>query len=79
MNASSREITQLKQAFKESGYTYQELATILGISNSYCYKIINNDKYQKIYYNLASRIAFVLRGILLIYSRSNLFFEILIP
>ena len=47
MNASSREITQLKQAFKESGYTYQELATILGISNSYCYKIINNDKYQK--------------------------------
>ncbi|MBG9612477.1 MULTISPECIES: helix-turn-helix domain-containing protein [Bacillus] len=62
MNSSNSEKTQLKQAFKESGYTYQELAGILGISNSYCYKIINNDKYQKnIYYNLASRIACVFK------------------
>ncbi|ARJ20488.1 transcriptional regulator [Bacillus mycoides] len=62
MNSSNIESTQLKKAFKDSGYTYQELAGILGISSSYCYKIINNDKYKKnVYYSLASQIAGVFK------------------
>ncbi|MEB9377021.1 helix-turn-helix transcriptional regulator [Bacillus cereus] len=52
------EETKLKAAFKNSGYKYQELADALGISCSYCYKLINNHNYKKkISYNLASRMA----------------------
>ncbi|MED1303087.1 transcriptional regulator [[Bacillus thuringiensis] serovar konkukian] len=55
------EYTKLKMAFKESGYTYKELSKLLGISYSYCFKIINNEKYKKnIYYSLASKVADVL-------------------
>ncbi|WP_144489714.1 helix-turn-helix transcriptional regulator [Bacillus thuringiensis] len=54
--------TKLKSAFEESGYTYEELALKIGISYSYCYRIINNDKYKKnIYYSLAAKIARVLK------------------
>ncbi|MEK4655979.1 MULTISPECIES: helix-turn-helix transcriptional regulator [Bacillus] len=60
MNNSTTK-TNLKKAFEESGYTYEELAKLLGISYSYCYKVINNEKYKKnIYYNLAAKIALVL-------------------
>ncbi|UGO51580.1 putative helix-turn-helix transcriptional protein [Bacillus phage vB_BanS_Booya] len=59
----SVEETKLKTAFKNSGYKYQELADALGISCSYCYKLINNHHYKKkISYNLASRIANVLKS-----------------
>ncbi|MFB5555026.1 helix-turn-helix domain-containing protein [Bacillus cytotoxicus] len=59
----SVEETKLKTAFKKSGYKYQELADVLGISCSYCYKLINNHQYKKkISYNLASRIATALKA-----------------
>ncbi|WP_035430918.1 helix-turn-helix domain-containing protein [Bacillus sp. UNC322MFChir4.1] len=55
--------TKLKMAFEKSGYTYEELAKNLGISCSYCYKIINNEKYKKkIYYSLASKISHELKS-----------------
>ncbi|WJE54294.1 helix-turn-helix transcriptional regulator [Bacillus cereus] len=61
MNNSTTK-TNLKKAFEDSGYTYEELAKLLGISYSYCYKVINNEKYKKnIYYNLAAKIALVLK------------------
>ncbi|PFW87217.1 transcriptional regulator [Bacillus pseudomycoides] len=61
MNNSTTK-TNLKKAFEDSGYTYEELAKLLGISYSYCYKVINNEKYKKnIYYNLAAKIASVLK------------------
>lgn len=57
------EETKLKTAFKNSGYKYHELADALGISCSYCYKLINNHHYKKkISYNLASRMANVLKS-----------------
>jgi len=40
--------TKLKKAFEESGYSYEELAVTLGISYSYCYRVINNERYKKI-------------------------------
>ncbi|WP_337360682.1 helix-turn-helix transcriptional regulator [Bacillus mycoides] len=50
--------TKLKLAFDKSEFTYEELAVIIGISKSYCYKIINSHKYKKrIYYSTASKIA----------------------
>ncbi|MDA2525875.1 helix-turn-helix transcriptional regulator [Bacillus cereus] len=50
--------TKLKTAFDNSGFTYEELAEVVGISKSYCYKIINNHKYKKrLYYSTASKIA----------------------
>ncbi|MCR6846229.1 helix-turn-helix transcriptional regulator [Bacillus sp. IBL03825] len=61
MNESNNE-TKLKLAFQASGYKYQELADKLNISCSYCYKLINNHNYKKkISYNLASKMAHVLK------------------
>ncbi|QWH60169.1 XRE family transcriptional regulator [Bacillus mycoides] len=61
MKVSNNE-TKLKMAFQASEYKYQELADELDISCSYCYKLINNHNYKKkISYNLASRMAHVLK------------------
>ncbi|SFK05165.1 MULTISPECIES: helix-turn-helix transcriptional regulator [unclassified Bacillus (in: firmicutes)] len=50
--------TKLKIAFDNSDFTYEKLAEIVGISKSYCYKIINVHKYKKnIYYGTAAKIA----------------------
>ncbi|MCU5063148.1 helix-turn-helix domain-containing protein [Bacillus thuringiensis] len=50
--------TKLKIAFDNSDFTYEKLAEIVGISKSYCYKIINVHKYKKnIYYGIAAKIA----------------------
>ncbi|MGW6151321.1 helix-turn-helix domain-containing protein [Bacillus mycoides] len=54
-------ITKLKTAFDKSDFTYEGLAEVIGISKSYCYKIINAHKYKKrLYYGTASKIAKVL-------------------
>ncbi|MEC2865060.1 transcriptional regulator [Bacillus thuringiensis serovar kyushuensis] len=47
--------TELQKAFKDSGLKYHELAQIIGVSKSHCYKIINWD--IRIYYDIAVKIA----------------------
>ncbi len=50
--------TELQKAFEESGLKYHELAVMVGISKSYCYKIINWN--LRVYYDVAVKIANVL-------------------
>ncbi|EOQ01464.1 helix-turn-helix domain-containing protein [Bacillus cereus] len=47
--------TELQKAFKDSGLKYHELAKMIGVSKSHCYKIINWD--MRIYYDTAVKIA----------------------
>ncbi|MCU5668871.1 helix-turn-helix transcriptional regulator [Bacillus cereus] len=47
--------TELQKAFKESGLKYHELGERLGVSKSYCYKIINGQ--TRVYYDIAVKIA----------------------
>ncbi|MGE6550278.1 helix-turn-helix domain-containing protein [Bacillus mycoides] len=47
--------TELQKAFKASGLKYHELAQIIGVSKSHCYKIINWE--MRIYYDTAVKIA----------------------
>lgn len=50
--------TELQKAFEESGFKYQELADELGISKSYCYKVINYNNYGlRVYYDLAVKLS----------------------
>ncbi|PFZ02958.1 transcriptional regulator [Bacillus wiedmannii] len=49
---------ELQKAFEESGLKYHELAIEVGISKSYCYKIINWN--LRVYYDVAVKIANVL-------------------
>ncbi|AJH65311.1 helix-turn-helix transcriptional regulator [Bacillus cereus] len=50
--------TELQKAFEESGLKYHELAKRIGISKSYCYKIINWN--LRVYYDVAVNISKVL-------------------
>jgi len=50
--------TELQKAFEESGLKYHELAEMVGISKSYCYKIINWN--LRVYYDIAVKISQVL-------------------
>jgi plasmid maintenance system antidote protein VapI len=50
--------TELQKAFEESGLKYHELAVMVGISKSYCYKIINWN--LRVYYDVAVKISKVL-------------------
>ncbi|PRT25508.1 helix-turn-helix domain-containing protein [Bacillus thuringiensis] len=50
--------TELQKAFEESGLKYHELAVMVGISKSYCYKIINWN--LRVYYDVAVKISEVL-------------------
>lgn len=50
--------TELQKAFEESGLKYHELAVMVGISKSYCYKIINWN--LRVYYDVAVKISNVL-------------------
>ncbi|MGX5633409.1 helix-turn-helix domain-containing protein [Bacillus thuringiensis] len=47
--------TELQKAFKDSGLKYHELAKMIGVSKSHCYKIINWE--MRIYYDTAVTIA----------------------
>ncbi|PGS61396.1 transcriptional regulator [Bacillus cereus] len=47
--------TELQKAFKASGLKYHELAQIIGVSKSHCYKIINWE--MRMYYDTAIKIA----------------------
>ena len=47
--------TELQKAFKDSGLKYHELAKMIGVSKSHCYKIINWE--MRIYYDTAVKIA----------------------
>ncbi|MED2663553.1 XRE family transcriptional regulator, partial [Bacillus thuringiensis] len=38
---NQKQLTALQKAFEDSGLKYHELANMIGISKSYCYKIIN--------------------------------------
>ncbi|MCQ6527888.1 helix-turn-helix domain-containing protein [Bacillus mycoides] len=49
------EKTELQKSFEESGLKYKELASIVGISTSYCHKIINQN--LRVYYDVAHKIA----------------------
>lgn len=49
------EKTELQKAFKDSGLKYHELAEIIGLSKSHCYKIINWN--IRIYYDTAVKIS----------------------
>ena len=46
------------KAFEDSGLKYHELANMVGISKSYCYKIINYN--LRVYYDVAVKISNVL-------------------
>ncbi|PGA40072.1 helix-turn-helix domain-containing protein [Bacillus toyonensis] len=50
--------TELQKAFEESGLKYHELAVMVGVSKSYCYKIINWN--LRVYYDVAVKISRVL-------------------
>ncbi|MDR4328318.1 helix-turn-helix domain-containing protein [Bacillus pseudomycoides] len=50
--------TELQKAFEESGLKYHELAKMVGISKSYCYKIINWN--LRVYYDVAVKISKIL-------------------
>ncbi|MEW4213414.1 helix-turn-helix transcriptional regulator [Bacillus thuringiensis] len=55
---NQKQLTALQKAFEDSGLKYHELANMVGISKSYCYKIINYN--LRVYYDVAVKISNVL-------------------
>lgn len=55
---NQKQLTALQKAFEDSGLKYHELASMVGVSKSYCYKIINYN--LRVYYDVAVKISNIL-------------------